>query len=120
MANKITKKDMFNKVLAAQGVAENAELRDFIQKQIELLEAKSASRKSAADKDENIALREELASILTDMGRAVTVTEIMTENADFAAKAVTNQKISALLKQLIAEGRVNKTMDKKKAYFSAV
>ena len=48
----------------------------------------------------------------------MTVTEILATKV--LPEEVVNQKVTALLRQLIAEGRVEKVVDKKKSYFRAV
>ena len=46
----------------------------------------------------------------------MTVTELLSKNE--VLSTLTNQKVSALLRQMISEGTVAKTVDKKKSYFS--
>ena len=53
---------------------------------------------------------------LETVGKAVTITELQTEVAEMSEYS--NQKLSAMLKKLVDCGRVTKTMDKKKSYFS--
>lgn len=117
---KLTKRDYF-KMLA--GVVENSgvdnreELQAFINHELELLDKKSASRGTAttAKQKENEDLKEYIMGILTEINRAVTITELQAE--DVRLGELTNQRISAMLKQLKDEGKVVRTELKKKAYF---
>ena len=117
---KLTKRDYF-KMLA--GVVENSgvdnreEVQAFINHELELLDKKSASRGTAttAKQKENEDLKEYILGILTEVNRAVTITELQAEDARLGE--LTNQRISAMLKQLKDEGKIIRTELKKKAYF---
>ena len=119
MANttkKVTKKDNFAKVLEFIPV-ENVELVEFIQKEIDALEKKS-NTKSKAEKEkqaQNEELKNTLLRVLGSLDEPVSVTQLM-EYEEFAG--LSNQKISALLRQMKLEGTVVRTEEKKKAYFS--
>lgn len=117
---KLTKRDYF-KMLA--GVVENSgadnreELQSFINHELELLDKKSASRgtTTTAKQKENEDLKEYILGVLTEVNRAVTITELQAE--DTRLGELTNQKISAMLKQLVDNNQVTKVVDKKKSYF---
>lgn len=121
MAEKrITKKEYFAMVA---GVVEQAnptnkeELLTFINHEVELLEKKSAkSAKSGQTKTqkENVGIMETISEVLADMGKPVTITELM---KDERLSAYSNQKLSALVRQM---PNVVKTTEKKKSYFSLV
>lgn len=120
MANKkMTKRDYFNELLTIAEVKENKAMVDFINHELELLEKKNASKSSTETKTqkENASIKENL---LNEMASGVkyTISDMQKELA--CCKELTNQKISALLRQLIAEGEVKRTEDKRKAYFSLV
>lgn len=112
MANKKTKKEMFNEVLAI--VKDNKELVDFINHEIELLDKKSANKKATKTQTENIGYKAEIKSVLTENG--ATVTEIQGKSETLAG--LSNQRVSALLRQMVESGEVVKTVDKKKSYFA--
>lgn len=113
MENKrVTKKEYFE---ILRGIVEgNDELVAFIDHEVELLSKKS-NVKTKAQK-ENEAYVEDIYNYLAEIGRPVTVTELIAE----AQLEFTNQKVSALLKKLVDAGRVVKVTDKKKSYFSVV
>ena len=113
MANKKTQKELFEelKVLAK----DNAELVEFINKKIEQLSKKRVTGMTATQKENEIT-KDLIVEKLTQLGKAVTISEL--QETDEALKSLSNQKISALLKQLKDTNMIVKTMDKKKAYFS--
>jgi hypothetical protein len=118
MEKKITKKDRFVQLLAINEVAVNEDLVNFIKHEIELLNKKSAKSGSSKTQKENAEIKELLLIELATIGKAVTITEFM-KASDYAGE-FSNQKISALFKQLVEAGKVEKTTDKGKSYFSAV
>ena len=77
--------------------------------------SKAANYQSKTQKD-NEALKATIVEILGKQDTAKTVSELIKENAELAS--FSNQKISALLSQLVSVGEVEKTVDKKKSYFS--
>ena len=114
MTKKMTKREMYEQIKANYALTE-AEVA-FIDHELELLAKKNAStgeRKPTATQKANEGIKETIVGVLADNGGQMTVTEI--------AKAIdgdyTNQKISALVRQLIADGRVEKVVDKRKSFF---
>lgn len=116
---KITKRERFEmiKEIVLNACVENeAEMIEFIDNEINLLNKKRASGAKTATQKENEVLVERLYEVLAEIGRPVTVSELQKENDEFGA--MSNQKVSALMKKLTDAGKVNKTVDKKKSYFS--
>lgn len=116
---KITKRERFEmiKEIVLNACVENeAEMIEFIDNEINLLNKKRASGTKTATQKENEVLVERLYEVLAEIGRPVTVSELQKENDEFGA--MSNQKVSALMKKLTDAGKVNKTVDKKKSYFS--
>ena len=113
---KMTRVDMFNAIKAIPQVADNQEMVDFIDKQI----AQLAKRKSAESKTqkENKALMEVVFDAMTVLDKPATATQIMKSDAYLSELSL--PKVSALLKKLIEEGRVERTIEKKIALFSLV
>lgn len=111
---KMTKKDYFNELKGlVVGNEREVELTEFLDRQIELLSRKT-SVKTKTQK-ENEVLIEKVYEALATVENPVTVTELQAVEGmgDFS-----NQKLSALLKKLVDAGRITKTTDKKKSYFS--
>ena len=113
---KPTKRDNFNALLSIPAVKENSALVDFINHEIELLEKKnSAEKKPTAQQTANEAIK---AAILEGMaeGAKYTITDLIKNVPECAD--LTNQRVSALVRQLVDEGKVVRSEDKRKAYFS--
>lgn len=114
---KITKRDNYNALLKIEEVKNNPILEKFIKHEIELLDKKNSSRsgKPTAQQKVNNAVKE---SILDEMENGVeyTITDMIKQLpscADF-----TNQRTSALVRQLVKDGFVIRTEKKGRAYFS--
>ena len=113
---KVTKRDNFNKLLTIKEVVEDSQLVEFIQHELELLDKKSASHSTAktANQKANEEIKKTLIEALAKLGKS-TIGELQAGSEEMAEYS--NQKLSALLKQLVDSKQVVRTMDKKKAYF---
>lgn len=115
-AKKITKREKFEMLKAIAEVQANPVLSEFIERELELLAKKnSAEKKPTAQQEENEAIKE---IILENLTSRMTISEMQKSIPDLAEYS--NQKISALMRQLILEGLVVKDEDKRKSYFSKV
>lgn len=114
MTNKVTKREIINAMLEEAFVQENANYKAYLENELALLDKKSASKKATKTQEENVSIKEEIKSVLTAEG--ATVTEI--QGRSELLSSLSNQRVSALLRQMIEAGEVVKTMDKKKSYFS--
>jgi predicted transcriptional regulator len=113
---KITKREKFEMLKAIAEVQANPVLSEFIERELELLSKKnSAEKKPTAQQAENEAIKE---IILENLTERMTISEMLKTIPELAEYS--NQKISALMRQLILEGLVVKTEDKRKSYFSKV
>ena len=75
----------------------------------------SAERKPTATQTENVGLKSAILEGMED-GKAYTIGDLMKEVPELAD--LTNQRVSALMRQLKDDGQVVRTEDKRKAYFS--
>lgn len=97
---------------------QSAELVAKIENELVLLAKKnSAEKKPTAQQVQNAGICEAIVAGM-ERNRYYTVTEIIKEIP--ACADLTNQRVSALLRQLKDEGKVVRTEDKRKAYFSVV
>ena len=122
MNKKMTKKEMFAMVLAVvekSEVENKAEMVEFINHEVELLNRKSGKTGQTKTQKENEVLVEQVFVALSEFDKPITVSEFMKESTHEVA-TLSNQKLSALLKKLVDSGRVVKTTEKKKSYFSVV
>ena len=113
MANKITKKEMFTMIKAQ--VKDNAEMVAFIDHEIELLDKKASNKKATKTQEANIGIKSTILAVL-EGGKSMTVTEMQGASAELGE--LSNQKVSALVRQLVDAGEVVKTIDKKVSRFS--
>ena len=107
-----------------KGIVENSghpqaeELVAKIDNELALLAKKnSAEKKPTAQQTANVGIMSAIVEGMTP-NRLYTVTEIIKEIP--ACAELTNQRVSALLRQLVEAGKVKRTEDKRKAYFSLV
>lgn len=121
VTTKMTKRDYFNAILAVLATVEDTDvsgLTAFVNHEIELLENKRSTAKPTKTQTENLAVKETIVSVLKEIGKPVTITEMQKFSADLAEFSC--QKLSALLKQLVENDKtVTKVTEKKKTYFSA-
>lgn len=111
----MTKREMFERIATINAADE--EIVAFCEKEIELLNKRKSGKKGLTKtQKENEEIKAVIAEVLADADR-MTVSELIKadERLDYS-----NQKISALLRGMVEDGRVVKTMEGKKAYFSVV
>ena len=121
MTKKMTKKDHFNALKSIPEVAQNEVLMAFIDHEIELLNRKNSTATGEKKLTATQVANEELkTAILEGMtaNRLYTITEMMKEIPECAE--LTNQKISAIVRQMVKENTVNRIEDKRKALFEKV
>ena len=111
---KPTKKQMITALRATPGLSQ--EQKDFIQHEIDLLEKKnSGEKKPTATQVANEALKVAIVEAV-EPNRLYTVTEMIKEIPALAG--LTNQKVSPLANQLVEEGKLVKTVEKRRSFFS--
>ena len=111
---KMTKAQMFKQIKDNYPLT-SAEV-EFIDHELALLAKKnSAEKKPTAQQTANEAIK---AAILEGMaeGAKYTITDLIKNVPECAD--LTNQRVSALVRQLVDEGKVVRSEDKRKAYFS--
>lgn len=116
MANKITKRENFEKIIAVLKAAGADELVEVMEHETELLAKKNSTKSKAeiAKAEANAALAEQICGILAD-GVARRCGDIHKAVADDEISA---NKVSAILRSLITEGKVKREETKGVAYFS--
>ena len=118
---KMTKKETINlliDVLMGNKEVEDMQIFvDFLTHERELLEKKSSNSGQTKTQKENETIKEKIVETLKELNKYATITDIQTANEELSAYS--NQKISALLKQLVDNKKIKKVIDKKKAYFKA-
>lgn len=77
----------------------------------------SANRKPTATQLENEGLRVKIAEYLTNTGKRLTVSEMMKEIEGL--EELSNQRVTSLATSLYKEGKIDREVEKRKAYFFA-
>ena len=115
---KMTKREKFEMLMAIPEVKSNPILSEFIDHELELLAKKNASeKKPTAQQVANEGLKQTIMDVLMENGGLMTITDIQ-KSAEGLAE-LSNQRISALVRQMVADGKVERVEDKRKAYFKA-
>ena len=114
---KMTKAQKFAMLRAIPAVAENAMLVEFIDHELELLSKKnSAEKKPTAQQTANAGIQSAILSAMSaEPNRLFTITELIKSVPECAD--LTNQRVSALVRQLVDAGKVERTEEKRKAFF---
>lgn len=118
----MTKKEMFTAIInAVEGKPTEttaAEMVEFLNHEIDLLNRKRSSKSSkpTAKQMENEAIKERIMEILSHSLEGLTATDIMNE-LEAVSITASNQKVNALVKQLISAELVDRKEVKGKAYF---
>ena len=118
MATKMTKRDWYNTLTT---IVENSTYEDkagaleFIAHEVDLLNRKTSKAGPTKTQIQNAEVIEQIRNALTVIDHPVTISELQAAAPELANYS--NQKISALLRQMIPD-TVTKTVDKKKSYFS--
>ena len=122
MEKRLTKKDYFEMI---KGICtDRADIVDFCNHEIELLSRKNSKSGATKTQKENEIVANMLVEELAKIGKPITITDLM--NTSEIVKGytlengnnLTNQKISAIFKQLVESQKIVKVVDKKKSYFS--
>lgn len=119
----MTKKEMFGAIATAiekTTVENKAEMLAFIEKQVAQLDKKSSKSSPTKNQLANETYKVEMLECLVDIGKPVTVTEFMALTRFNLENEFSNQKVSALFRQLVDANLVKRETIKKKSYFSVV
>ena len=117
MAKTMTKKEMFAKLLTIAEVASNAEMVDFINKQIELLDKRYSTERSKPTKTqvENDGFKTEILSYLMTADTLVNIKELQDNISSLAE--LSNQRIARLVNDLVKDNKIVKEYIKKSPYY---
>ena len=118
MANvkKMTKADYFRQIMANYNLT--ADEKAFVEHELELLAKKnSAEKKPTAVQVANEGIKTDILEAM-ESGKKYTITDLM-KSVDACAD-LSNQRVSALVRQLVTDGSVERIEEKRKAYFSKV
>lgn len=114
MENKMTQKDYFNEIIALATENGRNDLVKFCEDRIEKLSRKSSNKKPTKTQIENEGIKETVLEVLADLDNAVTTSALATD----PRISVSTQKLTPILKALVAEGKVIRSEEKGKALFT--
>ena len=121
MANKLTKKENFMRVIE---VLQNQGLEDLVavmQHEIDLLDKKAQNKTATKTQLANESTKALIVQELTRLGTPTTITDLIKASPELAEVTNgSNQKVSALMTQLKNAGIVTRVADGKKALFTIV
>ena len=115
MANKITKREVIGMMMNEEVVKANPTYVAYLENELALLDKKAQNKKATKIQEQNKGIKATILKVLATIGSG-TVTDIQNGNEELSA--LSNQKVSALVRQLVESGDVVKTTDKKKSIFS--
>ena len=115
---KPTKRDRFNALLAIPAVAKDAELIEFINHEIELLDKKNtAERKPTAKQVENAGFKADILAWMEPDTKYLSA-DVAKGVPSIIAAGISPNRVTAMLTQLVNDGTVIRTEDKRKSYYS--
>lgn len=115
MANKITKREVIKMMMNEEVVKANPTYVAYLENELALLDKKAQNKKVTKTQEQNKGIKATILKVLATIGSG-TITDIQNGNEELSA--LSNQKVSALVRQLVESGEVVKTTDKKKSIFS--
>ena len=115
MANKITKREVIGMMMNEEVVKANPTYVAYLENELALLDKKAQNEKATKTQEQNVGIKATILEVLATIGSG-TVTDIQNGNEELSA--LSNQKVSALVRQLVESGEVVRTTDKKKSIFS--
>lgn len=115
---KPTKRDRFNALLAIPAVAADAELVEFINHEVELLDKKNAAERKPTPKQvENAGFKSDILAWMEPDVKYLSA-DVAKGVPSIVAAGISGNRVTAMLTQLVNEGAVIRTEDKRKSYYS--
>lgn len=120
MANKITKREIINTMLADENIKGNEMYVGYLEHELELLDNKAKKKVDSPNAKENEMIKEIIVEVLTKIGKG-TVTEIQLADERIGLATYRNQRISAILKKMYEEDKtvVKATENRKSVFYLA-
>ena len=115
MANKITKREVIGMMMNEEVIKANPTYVAYLENELALLDKKAQNKKATKTQEQNVGIKATILKVLATIGSG-TVTDIQNGNEELSA--LSNQKVSALVRQLVESEEVVRTTDKKKSIFS--
>ena len=114
---RMTKAQKFQMLADLPAVKADPMLSEFIAHEMELLAKKhTADKKPTAQQEVNAVIKPNVLTVLA-AGKKLTVSELLKMVPDLP-DTMTNQRMSALVRQMVDAGQVVRSEDKRKAFFA--
>lgn len=114
---RMTKAQKFQMLADLPAVKADPMLSEFIAHEMELLAKKNtADKKPTAQQEANAVIKQNVLTVLAD-GKKRTVSELLKMVPDLP-DTMTNQRMSALVRQMVDAGQIVRSEDKRKAFFA--
>ena len=114
---RMTKAQKFQMLADLPAVKADPMLSEFNAHEMELLAKKNtADKKPTAQQEANAVIKQNVLTVLAD-GKKRTVSELLKMVPDLP-DTMTNQRMSALVRQMVDAGQVVRSEDKRKAFFA--
>ena len=116
---RMTKAQKFQILADLPAVKADPMLSEFIAHEMELLAKKNtADKKPTAQQEANAGIKSNVLTVMQDNpNKLFTVSELLKAVPNLP-DTMTNQRMSAIVRQMVDAGQVKRTEDKRKAYFS--
>lgn len=112
---KKTQREMFNEIIAFAQAGNRQDIVEFCKGRLKVLDRKAENRTQTKTQKENAELAKVILEVLKG-AEPMTVTEIQGKDATLGA--LSNQKVSAILRNMVKDGTVVKDTSTKKTLFS--
>jgi hypothetical protein len=115
---KLTKKQKFTMLMGIDAVKENDILREFVEHELELLEKKNASKstKTTAKQEQNSVIGEQVVDFMSP-NTLYTMSELL-KKVPGLPEDMSLPRLTRIVTDMVNDGRIVRTVDKRKAYFS--
>lgn len=112
---KLTQKELFTEIL--DKVADDELLTEFVNYQLDMLARKSANRTTKKESAEDVELMKDIIDIIGD--NSVSTQDIIKDFSE-RGRYISSQKVTAIMKKLVDNGKVEKTVEKRVSYYTLV
>ena len=115
MEKKMTQKEMFNQIITLAAENGRSDIVEFAKGRIAVLDKKSENRSQTKTQKENENLKGFILKVLSGAKVGMTITEIQSKNEVLGS--LSNQKVSAVTRLLVSDGKVIRDDSGKKTLF---
>jgi hypothetical protein len=120
MKNTKTQRDFYKEIAELAENAGKADVVEFANSRIALLDKKAQNKGETAKQKENAEIKDLVLATLERLDTKVTVTELLQDNAIAEKVNGSNQKLTALLTQLKKDNKITNVKEGKKSYYEVV